>query len=97
MPDVLSYLCPFCDREVRVGEPCQGCLNKAGKRKLPKSWEQPESHDGLDLPDEEFDHEDFCKREFGQSPHHQTGLKWYWWALAVVVLAGMTAGALLLR
>jgi len=94
MPEVLSYRCPFCDREARVGEPCPGCAKKVAKIKTrKKSWEQPKSLDGVDLPDDGFDYEDFCKREFGKSPHHRTGLKWYWWALAVVTLAGMAAGA----
>ncbi len=94
MPEVLSYLCPFCDREARVGEPCSGCAKKAD-RKSPrkKSWEQPGAVDGLDLPEDDFDYEDFCKREFGKKPHQRTGLKWYWWLLGVVTLAGMTAGA----
>lgn len=98
MPEVLSYLCPFCEREVRVGEPCPGCAKNAVRKVLSgKSWERPRSSDGLDLPEEDFDYEDFCKREFGKSPHHRTGLKWYWWALAVVLLAALTAGALMIR
>lgn len=98
MPEVLSYLCPFCEREVRVGEPCPGCAKKAVKKiRAGKSWEQSEALDGLDLPDDEFDYDDFCKREFSKSPHRETGLKWYWWALAVVLLAGMIVGAFLIR
>ncbi len=98
MPEVLSYLCPTCEREVRVGEPCSGCAKKAVRKVLAeKSWQQPHSSDGLDLPDDDFDYEDFCKREFGKSPHHRTGLKWYWWVLAVILLAGMVAGVLVVR
>lgn len=98
MPEVLSYVCPFCEREVRVGEPCPGCAKKkVRKARNRKSWEQSSSLDGLDLPDEEFDYEDFCKREFGKSPHLKTGLKWYWWVLAVVLLVGMAAGAFMIR
>ncbi len=99
---MLTYRCPFCDRDARVGEPCPGCVAKeAGKRKKaapatqnrkPKSWESPGYDD-----DDGFDYEEFCKREFGKSPHHRTGLKWYWWCLAVAVLAGMAAAALWLR
>jgi hypothetical protein len=98
MPEVLSYVCPYCDREVRVGEPCPGCAKKAVKKVLvEKSWKQPSSLDGLDLPDDDFDYDDFCKREFGKSPNRQTGLKWYWWLLATALLAGMITGVFLIR
>lgn len=64
---------------------------------MKKSWEQDKAVDGLDLPDDDFDYDDFVAREFGKFPHRRTGLKWYWWALAVVLLAGMIAGVLWLR
>ena len=100
MPEVLTYRCPFCDRDARVGDPCPGCVAKEAKRPMkaapavkkrqPRTWESSAS---ADFDDDEFDYEEFCKREFGKSPHHLTGMKWYWWCLAVIVLAGMTAGA----
>jgi len=86
MPDVLTYVCPFCDREVRVGRPCPGCAKKAGKPKK-KSWEQDKSQDGLDLPDSDFDYDAFVAREFGKVPYQALGVKWYWWALAMALLA----------
>ena len=101
MPEALTYRCPFCDREARVGEPCPGCVAKEAtkRRKIAaaprsakrKSWESPDEFD------DDFDYEDFCRREFGKSPHHRLGLKWYWWCLAVVVLAGMVAVAFWVR
>ena len=42
--------------------------------------------DGLDLPGEDFDYDEFVEREFGTKPHRRTGIKWYWWLTAVVVL-----------
>ena len=90
-----TYLCPGCDHEVPVGS--RGCpyCNPTPKRRRPKaaasrakrSWEQDSAHDGLDLPDENFDYDDFIAREFGGKPHRRIGIKWYWWATAVVVLA----------
>lgn len=104
MAEVLTYRCPFCDHDARVGEPCPGCVGKEAKKRKkassgaskrkPKSWETSSS---ADYEDDEFDYEDFCKREFGKSPHHRTGLKWYWWWLAVIVLLGMAAAAFWLR
>ena len=91
-PEILSYVCPFCDSEVRVGEACPGCAKKSKDPKPKKySWQQDASSDGLNLPDEDFDYEDFVAREFGKSPHRALGLKWYWWLLGVVVLGGMIA------
>ena len=95
MADPLTYICPFCDREVRVGKPCPGCAKKskpAATRKK-RSWEQDKSCDGLDLPDEDFDYDDFVAREFGGKPHRQIAVKWYWWILGVILLILMTVGA----
>jgi hypothetical protein len=96
MAKTLTYRCPFCDREVRVGKPCPGCAKKRKPPEKParKSWEQESSADGLDLPDEDFDYDDFVAREFGRAPHRKTGVKWYWWLLGVAALAAMVAGLL---
>ena len=85
-PEIMTYVCPFCDSEVRVGKPCRGCAKK--NRKDP-------SQDGLSLPDDDFDYADFVAREFGKTPHQTLGIKWYWWLLAVVVLIAMGWGALM--
>lgn len=92
-PENLQYTCPFCDSQVIVGKPCPGCAEKSTlKKPKNRSWEQPKAQDGLDLPDEdEFDYDDFVAREFGNAPHRQTGIKWYWWALALALLVGMAA------
>ncbi len=90
MTEVLSYVCPFCGSNVRVGKPCPGCAKK-GRKPRKNSWDQDKSHDGLDLPND-----DFIAREFGKAPHRKTGLKWYWWALAVALLAGMISGLILI-
>lgn len=96
MPEVLSYVCPYCGSEVRVGDSCAGCRKKVRDRKLAKkSWEQDASADGLDLPDGDFDYDEFVGREFGKVPHRATGLRWYWWLLAVAVLGAMIAGVFL--
>jgi hypothetical protein len=93
MPEVLSYVCPFCDRNVRVGKPCPGCASKKQTSKpAKKSWQSEPTEDGLGLPDDNFDYDDFVAREFGKTPHRQLGVKWYWWLLGVVVLTAMIAG-----
>ena len=83
----MKYLCPTCDREVAVGTDCPRCIKISPPRKPErKSWEQEETADGLDLPDEDFDYDDFVAREFGKSPHRKIGIKWYWYVVAVLLL-----------
>jgi hypothetical protein len=72
--------CPVCGEWVPRGAlACDGCgaCNRSGWREDPA--------DGLDLPDEDFDYEDFVAREFGDGnqgrpPHLQP---WRWVGLAV--------------
>lgn len=101
MPEALTYRCPFCDRDARVGVPCPGCMAKqVGQRKKGASAasnRKPESWESSEEIGDDFDYEDFCKREFGKASCHRTSLKWYWWYLAVIVLAGMAAAAFWIR
>lgn len=57
-----------------------------------RSWEQDSAYDGLDLPDDDFDYEDYVAREFGGKPHRRVGIAWYWWltALLLLVLLALT-------
>lgn len=87
-----SYMCPTCGAEVKVGAACPGCVPKKRSRKkrvsaAPKkrSWDQDSMSDGVDIPDEDFDYDEFVQREFGNTPHKQIGIKWYWWATAVAL------------
>ena len=90
-----TYICPSCGSEVKVGAACPGCVPKRRKRRKKvraapkrKEWEQDSIYDGLDIPDDDFDYEDFVQREFGQKPHQKIGIKWYWWATALALLLG---------
>lgn len=102
-----TYLCPGCDREVRVGS--RGCpycnppakrplrkkqRPKAAAKRARKSWEQDPSYDGLDLSKEDFDYDDFVAREFGQRSDRKSGIPWYWLATAVVLLVLMILGGI---
>lgn len=91
VPEVLSYVCPFCGSDVRVGKTCPGCTKKLGKP-TKGSWKQAKSKDGLDLPDDDFDYQKFVSREFGKLPHQALGTKWYWWLLGVALLVAMITG-----
>lgn len=82
------YACPSCGAEVRVGS--RGCpkCTKGGK-----SWEQDEYLDGVDAPEgaEEFDYNDFVKREFGRGSAKikPAGLAWKWWIAGILLLAAL--------
>jgi hypothetical protein len=91
------WICPGCGAELRVGvKGCPSCSKprrrqrrKASAGKVRRSWEQDPADDGLDLPDADFDYEDFVAREFGRAPHRRVPIQWYWWLTAVVLLGLM--------
>jgi ribosomal protein L40E len=88
-----TWICPDCGAEVKVGaRGCPRCRARELRRRIArpaprKQWQQDEALDGLDLPDEDFDYDDFVAREFGGKPHHRIGIKWWWWLTAAVLLA----------
>ena len=49
-------------------------------------WSEAALADGLGLPQENFDYNDFVKREFGSESPGPRGVRWYWWVVAVVVV-----------
>ena len=75
-------VCPVCGEDVPRGAlacPECGADENSGWR------ENAESYDGVDLPDE-FDYDEFTRREFGKSPRPQ-GISIVWWVTAIVILA----------
>lgn len=80
-PDV----CPNCGEEVPPkATACPGCgaCEETG-------WSEGAAADGLGLPDEDFDYEDFVKREFeGKEPKRKLGALWI---LTAIILIGVLA------
>ena len=75
-------VCPVCGEDVPRGAPaCPECGadHNSGWR------EDAERYDGLDLPDE-FNYEEFTRKEFGSSAK-PAGISAVWWVTAIVVLA----------
>jgi hypothetical protein len=75
-------ICPVCGEDVPRGAlacPKCGADENSGWR------ENAESYDGVDLPDE-FDYDEFTRREFGTSPK-PPGISIGWWVTAIVILA----------
>ena len=76
-------ICPNCGAEVppkaRACPEC-GADEQTG-------WSEEARVGGLDLPDENFDYNDFVKREFGGKSVVPRGLHWFWWVVALMVAA----------
>jgi hypothetical protein len=78
-PDV----CPVCGEDVPRGSlacPACGADHNSGWRI------DADTHDALDLPDEDFDYNEFARREFG-STLKPAGIKMIWWITAIILLA----------
>jgi hypothetical protein len=77
-------ICPNCGAEVppkaRACPEC-GADEHTG-------WSDEARLGGLNLPDEDFDYDDFVQREFGakKSPVPR-GVHWFWWLVALAALA----------
>ena len=54
-------------------------------------WSERAQGQRLDLPDEEFDYDDFVGREFGGRPLRRRGPQRLWWVVAGVVLLAFLA------
>ena len=82
-------ICPVCGEEVpRGAAACPEC--GADER---SGWREDVA-DGLDLPDEAFDYDEFVQKEFGPEVKPE-GMAWLWWAAAVAAL--LAFAAMLLR
>lgn len=80
-------ICPVCGEDVPRGAlACPEC----GADHM-SGWRE-DAADGLDLPDEEFDYEDFVEREFGEEEKIKPpGIAWAWWAAGVAALLAFAA------
>ncbi len=87
--------CPVCGEWVPRGAlACDGC-GACGK----SGWKEDPA-DGLDLPDEDFDYEDFVSREFGQDhprrarPSREQLWRWVGLAVFLALVLGYLLSAL---
>jgi len=79
--------CPNCGADV---PPTARACPECGADEQ-TGWSEAASADGLGLPDENFDYDDFVKREFGDKSPVPRGVQWYWWVIALVVVAAFLA------
>jgi hypothetical protein len=76
-------ICPNCGEEIPPrAKACPACGSdeKTG-------WSEEARIGGLDLPDENFSYDEFVQREFGGKSPKPHGLTWFWWLVAVLLLA----------
>ena len=77
-------ICPNCGAEVPPkAKACPECGSDEQT-----GWSEAAQTGELDLPDEEFDYDDFVQREFGDKRRPvPRGIHWFWWVVAALVLA----------
>jgi hypothetical protein len=74
--------CPNCGADLPPGaRVCPECGSDEHT-----GWSEAAKADGLGLPDDSFDYDEFVKREFGNEQNKSTGIHWFWWIVAVMVL-----------
>lgn len=80
-------ICPNCGAEVPLR--ARACPECGADEQT--GWSEAARADGLDLPDDDFDYNDFVKREFGSSSPLPRGIRWFWWVIALSVVAILVA------
>jgi hypothetical protein len=79
--------CPNCGAEVPPkAKACPECGADEHT-----GWSEAARTDGLGLPDENFEYEDFVKREFGTQSPVPRGIHWFWWVVALLLAAAFLA------
>jgi hypothetical protein len=74
--------CPNCGADVpRKAKACPECgaCEKTG-------WSDEHQSGDLGLPEEEFNYEEFVKREFGARKALPYGISWYWWVVSLLLV-----------
>jgi uncharacterized membrane protein YvbJ len=79
--------CPNCGAEVpdtaRACPACGAC-HQTG-------WSEQARYDALDLPNQDFDHAEFERNEFGPQDSRRSRPRW-WWVIVVVLLLAWIIG-----
>ena len=72
--------CPNCGAEVpRRAKACPECGSDEST-----GWSEHATAQSLDLPDDEFNYDEFVQREFGKSK--RSTKQTFWWLVAVALL-----------
>jgi hypothetical protein len=80
--------CPNCGEDVpRNMRACPGC--GADENTGWADDAQQATAADLGLPDEEFDYDEFTRREFGKDSPKPKGLHWIWWIAGILLLGAI--------
>jgi hypothetical protein len=75
-------ICPNCGAEVPPkSKACPECGSDENT-----GWSDDAHRESLGLPEENFDYDDFVKREFNPEKVKPRGLHWFWWVLALLLI-----------
>ena len=78
-------ICPNCGAEVPPG--AKACPECGSDERT--GWSEKAGYDNLNLPDEDFDYDDFVKREFNGEQLVPRGIHWFWWMVTILIVAGL--------
>ena len=82
-------LCPNCGAEVPPrARACPECGSDETT-----GWSERATAQHLDLPDPEFNYDEFVREEFGPPRERRRPSHRLWWAVAMVLLVILAAGA----
>ena len=82
--------CPNCGADVpRHARACPECGSDDQT-----GWSDRARADHLGLPDDDFDHDAFVREEFGSDRAEPRGIAWYWWLVALLLVALLLWGLL---
>ena len=85
---MIPETCPNCGADVPPG--AKACPECGADEQT--GWSEDAATQSLNLPDQEFDYDEFVKREFRtEEKAKPRGVPWFWWAIAVGLLLGMIA------
>ena len=74
-------VCPNCGAEIPPeARACPECGSDEQT-----GWSDQASVDGLNLPDENFDYDNFIKHEFGPKRLKPRGIRGFWWVVALLI------------
>lgn len=77
--------CPNCGAEV---SPRAKCCPECGSDEE-TGWSEAAHSVGLDVPEADFDYDEYVRREFGQQGPVPSGIHWFWWLVAIGVLSAL--------
>jgi len=78
-------ICPHCGAKVPPN--AKACPECGADEET--GWSEEARYGGLDLPDEEFDCEEFTRREFGGKKAIPHGMHWLWWLIGLLVAVAL--------